>query len=82
MIHPLRDLGNKRRFRKAKAEAKRSGEIVCGYLDKTGRPVYFTAAPEAAEEEVAARVFEDYYGRSITNADLLLAKAAKGMASR
>lgn len=77
MIHPLRDRLNRRRFRKAKAEAEANGHMVCATVDRSGRPLYFTLPVDTPDDVGEATAFALRHGRPISDGEQMLKSAAR-----
>ena len=75
-MRPLRSLSNKRRLKRARRQAEREGGVVCATLRHDGKPVYFTARPDATDAEMRARAFEAREGRPFTQLERQLMATA------
>lgn len=69
---------NKRAFEKARAKAGKD-EVVCGTLDKDGKPIYFSMPSTATAEAVREASFQLRFGRPMTPYEKRLLEIAEGM---
>jgi hypothetical protein len=68
---------NKRAFRKAQTRAGEN-EVVCGTLDKDGKPIYFNMPRTASLSDVRSVSFELRFGRPMTPFERKLLEIAEG----
>lgn len=78
----VRDRRNRRAFEQAKTTADAAGLRVHGAYKASGEPVYFTTPAGASDRDIAQAAFEAVYGRSITQAEVMLGSAAEGLRKR
>lgn len=68
---------SRRALKRAKNQATKAGEVVCGAVRSDGTPVYFTAPSDASEERMRELAFAAVEGREMKKGERMLAVMAE-----